>query len=274
MRIGRAKAARRTLQFFQRTTGLRPPYHVLLDGNIVVAAIRYKIPLFDRLRRLLQKNDLILCMTRATLQEMAELQKHAKEDKLKTLQEAYRWAVQHCQRIIEDDQVPTSCGVKPRKLARVSAAGQVILRCLTNEAEDSVCYLLASQDDELLDVVRHVGTVPVIRLAQCSVLLLEQPSKAAEKQASSKERTKWTSPANDKEKALVEAVREQVRKRRREDQLATKDVPPPNQRRTVKKAKGPNPLSCKKKQSESSSEPAAKRRRRKKSSSGGSEDAA
>ena len=43
MRHGRAKAARRTLRFFQLNAGIKPPYTVLIDGNFLAASIRQKV---------------------------------------------------------------------------------------------------------------------------------------------------------------------------------------------------------------------------------------
>lgn len=43
MRHGRAKAARKTLRFFQLHAGIKPPYNVLLDGTFLAAAVRQKV---------------------------------------------------------------------------------------------------------------------------------------------------------------------------------------------------------------------------------------
>ena len=51
--------------------------------------------------------------------------------------------------------------------------------------------MLASQDEDLLDRVRKAGTVPIVRLAHNSVLVLEQPSGAARSLAAQAERHKW-----------------------------------------------------------------------------------
>jgi hypothetical protein len=98
MRHGRAKAARKTLQFFRRTHGFAPPYHVLLDGTFVVSILRFKIPLLDRLRSVLQGEPFHLYVTRSTLMELSTLQQahqlaKNREDKAALFEEAYKWAV-------------------------------------------------------------------------------------------------------------------------------------------------------------------------------------
>jgi hypothetical protein len=98
MRHGRAKAARKTLQFFRRTHGYAPPYHVLLDGTFVVSIVRFKIPLLDRLRSVLQGEAFHLYVTRSTLSELSTLQQahqlaKNREEKAARFEEAYRWAV-------------------------------------------------------------------------------------------------------------------------------------------------------------------------------------
>jgi len=114
------------------------------------------------------------------------------------------------------------------------------------EATPKTKYFVASQDEELLDVLRGNGCVPVIRLARGSVLLLEQPSKVASVQASQEERKKWTvaGSVSEQERILVATVRDQ--QRQQQQQKAPLSMP----RRQHKKAKGPNPLSCKRKKDE------------------------
>jgi hypothetical protein len=45
MKHGRAKAARKTLRFFSLNANIKPAYKVLLDGNFLAAAIKYKVGL-------------------------------------------------------------------------------------------------------------------------------------------------------------------------------------------------------------------------------------
>jgi rRNA-processing protein FCF1 len=78
MRHGRAKAARRTLQFYQRSIGLQPPYHVLLDGTFVMACVKFNLisELKLRMTKLLQvksESFLRLVTTQSVIDEIDQL---------------------------------------------------------------------------------------------------------------------------------------------------------------------------------------------------------
>ena len=253
MRHGRAKAARKTLQFFHRTIGLKPPYHLILDGTFIVAVVKYNLPLLERLDRLLQHAPLQLCITESALIELEKLQANVKQnDKVKLIQEAHKWAKDNCHKILleippNQEQVKNSILVDAKVWDKLSNAGRDVL-CLVaehNKKDAEQRYFVASQDEELLNVLRRGMMVPIIRLARGSVLLLEQPSKAANQQASQQERQKWSLAASitDQEKSLVEMVKE----RQQQQHKAARPAQPVVRRK--RKAKGPNPLSCKKKKS-------------------------
>jgi rRNA-processing protein FCF1 len=121
-------------------------------------------------------------------------------------------------------------------------------------------YVVGTQDEGLLDDLRSMGTVPILRLANSSVLLLEQPSRSSQRGAAGTERSKWTAPLPDAERALVELARADVSRRRTATTLTTTSGPTREESqpvssssssssRTKGKAKGPNPLSCKRKRS-------------------------
>jgi U3 small nucleolar RNA-associated protein 23 len=325
MRHGRAKAARRTLQFFQRTQGINPPYHILLDGNFIVAVIRFKIPLLERLATLLQRAKFHLYVTRSTLQELERLiaqvaassssssskkrqqqpqqqEQQSGEDtilqeetsKAVLLNNAHKWAMDNANVIdvaAEQEVAPPTQSqlenLQSKESLVSSVAGKDLLRLVmassssgTPQESDSKQhtrhepqqkYMLASQDEELLDVVRHLGSVPVIRLANGTVLLLEQPSKSANQHAIQSERHKWTSSVmTEKERDLVKLFNEEEKQQKRQNTTSTAaptDRNPYNNQRRKPKAKGPNPLSCRKKKkdgNETTSERPTKRRRQKK----------
>jgi rRNA-processing protein FCF1 len=80
MRHGRAKSTRKTLQFYHRTLGLKPPYHVLLDGTFVMACVKFNVApsLPERLAKLLQvKSESLmrLCTTQSVVDEIDQLLK-------------------------------------------------------------------------------------------------------------------------------------------------------------------------------------------------------
>lgn len=256
MRHGRAKAARKTLQFFERHAGLKAPYHVLLDGNFVVAFFQSKLPIDARLARLLQQSNpsaLRFCVSKTTLEELKQLSLIAKGDKKEMMDQAYRWAEKRATVL---DEIPAS---SKKYDADLSAAAKDVLALVDNDKDDFQRYLLATQDEDLLEVARSLGSVPIIRLARGSVLVLENPSKAANSQAKSTEHGKWKVAAtiSEQEKGLVDLVKQQERRQAQADA--------PLQQRRKRKAKGPNPLSCKKKIGESAlAGDKTKRKRRRK----------
>mmetsp|Transcript_32722 Transcript_32722/g.75333 ORF Transcript_32722/g.75333 Transcript_32722/m.75333 type:complete len:262 (-) Transcript_32722:139-924(-) len=256
MRHGRAKAARKTLQFFRLSYGIAPPYHVLLDGTFLVAMTSQKVPLRERLDRVLQHKSFHLYVSRSSL---TELEKMSKKDtpKKEALKQAWRWGLDECDEILEDArdeggdgmEIPDSLGVP----------GKDVVRLVSLERSQ---YMVATQDEELLDFLRTMGNAPLLRLAR-GVLLLENPSKSSQRTALREEKSKWTVAGSitEHEKRLVDHVKD---KQRREQEQARASQP---QRRVKRKAKEPNPLSCKRKKDNVPSESTKRKRRRTKKSS-------
>jgi rRNA-processing protein FCF1 len=289
MRHGRAKAARKTLQYFQRTVGLQtqPYLPVLLDGCFLVALFQYKIPP-SRIERVLQikssslssanaeqRNVSHVGSTTLTLSsegikffvtheavtelkmilEKLEKQKH---DKAISFHEAWKFVREHC------------CVLKQPKGKETLRDSENSGRTVTSNEESSsqpatststtalaphdaiLChihidhrvYVVATQDENLLDQLRALGTVPIMRLVNNSVLLLEQPSKSSQNHAKGDERFKWKNSLASTEKALVEVAKEQIKK----SIITTSKNPLASKERRKRKAHGPNPLSCKRKQ--------------------------
>ncbi len=111
-------------------------------------------------------------------------------------------------------------------------------------------YIVASQEEDLLDDLRMLGTVPILRCANnASVLILENPSKKGQRTDNAKEHSKWKGALqNPAEKALVDAAWEAQKKHK--VKIMGLEAEQSNKRGQVK-AKGPNPLSCKRKRTES-----------------------
>jgi len=275
MRHGRAKQARRTLQFFERAAGICPPYHLLLDGTFVIAVLKYKLPWHERLDKLLQHAPFDLSVCASTVAELKALQGRAKDDG-DIFAEAIQWCHENCREL--DDEPREKGGARTSSSTSsspaLSAAAADILRvaCHANknntadEADQnkrderkSTRYFCATQDEELLDQLRH-QPIPIIRLARGSVLLLEQPSKMAEGSAKREERQKWTHTTSEQEQKLVALVRQQKNTEKKQSTAASMQ---PRQRKKSK-AKGPNPLSCKKRTSSDGAKSENKRKRRRK----------
>lgn len=274
MRHGRAKQARRTLQFFQRTVGLRAPYHILLDGTFLVAVIKFKIPLRDRLDKVFQHEKFNLYATKKSMEELEKLKGAAlqanKKDDGDLLQNALRWASEECE-ILEyappyEKEINDMLDSKYSGIEQtLSPAGHDILKlALASPSSRKTQYVVACQDEAILDILRNAGTVPCLRLAR-SVLLLENPSKAGQMQAGNEERKKWamSGSVREEERLLVNVVKEELRK-----EQSTQFVPIELSRKK-RKAKEPNPLSCKKPKKEEKGDTKRKRRRKKRGSDEG-----
>lgn len=255
MRHGRAKAARRTLQFFRLTHQFNPPYDVILDGTFLLAMMTQKIPLKERLLKTLQHKPFRLSVTRSSLNELKSLseQDTPKKD---LFRQAWRWGLDECDKIIEPDDIP------------ITETQSEDDTDITRLVEAKHLYFIATQDEGILDSLRSLGSVPLLRLAR-GVLLLENPSKSSQTKALRTETSKWTvaGSVNEHERNLVSHVREKQKQEERHHTNAASST-----RRPRQKAKGPNPLSCKRKQSQTGIATEAtkrKRRRKKKSASTG-----
>ena len=258
MRYGRAKQARKTLQFFERRVGLRQPYHVLLDGTFVVAFTKHGLPLRERVEKLLQANKAIVFVTtESVLKELETLAENSKNAEQKAvLQQTRQWMQQNCSKRLDTApqvSLDWATAMSKDQLNELSPAGKDLVAVLTAsnvmETESTsttgtppVC--VASQDEVLLHLARQSGKVPVIRLARRSVLLLEHPSQAAQNAEQQAERDKWTVRGSvpEQERMLVDLVKKKERQQQRQ-----RSFPPNPHERKKRKAKAPNPLSCKKK---------------------------
>mmetsp|Transcript_11407 Transcript_11407/g.18925 ORF Transcript_11407/g.18925 Transcript_11407/m.18925 type:complete len:283 (-) Transcript_11407:70-918(-) len=261
MRHGRAKAARKTLQFFRLSIGIAAPYQVLLDGTFLVAMLAQKVPLRDRLDRTLQHQAYTLLVTRSSLDELetlAQQQSSSNDDdddneKKQLFAQARQWGFDYCDSILEEEPKKSSDNKKTKKNNDsqnsddnpLGAAGSEMLHLVRSKPH----YFVASQDETLLDVLRFTGTTPLIRLSR-GVLLLENPSKAQQSRAKSKEKSKWFGSGvatGEQERQLVQHAKQTQRREQQEQQQGNDQST--QQKRHGKKAKGPNPLSCKKKRS-------------------------
>jgi U3 small nucleolar RNA-associated protein 23 len=283
MRHGRAKAARKTLQYFGRTIGLKAPYWILLDATLVAALFQQKIlPVKERIDKVLQSTAATTttpgagafnnryCITQAAIDELEMILKslEAKQhEKVPTFQQALEWIRKECMVLTRDKEVTNkeeeegeeSEDDEKQKSSWTPAQEDMMYHIQTSE--DRQPYVVASQDEDLLHELRSIATVPIVRVANRSVLILEQPSKKSQSQFKGLERKKWAHSLAESERALVELVKDEAKVAASSHSSANQ--PPPRQKRVKSKAKGPNPLSCKRKRDDgkSTKESASKKRR-------------
>jgi rRNA-processing protein FCF1 len=229
---------------------------------------------------------------------MSELQKlREAKSRAETFDQAIAWAQSNCEVLssIENtkngDASSPSANPNQRLMTLSDAARDLYDVVVTANGSNGTTaaaaatsaatkYLVATQDEDLLDALRTASVVPILRIARGSVLLLEQPSVYAKTRSRNEEKQKWTKKdtlMTSKEQQLVELV---VRERQKQNttKRPAADGPISNhvvqQQRKKTKAKGPNPLSCKKrkqterqtpsKETKDDEENGRKRRRRRK----------
>ena len=286
MRHGRSKAARKTLAFFSRTAGINAPYHILLDGTFMVAVVKYNFPLRERLDKILQHAAFTLYTTKSVLEELEALKAGGEQEKQKQqlLGETLQFARQECELVegVPDLDKETKDWLNTRFEGfeeMLSPPGMDFLKLSlpSKDASKATNYFVACHDESLLDILRNAGIVPCVRLARGSVLLLENPSKSGQRQATHEERKKWAASGSvrEEEKRLVEVVRAEKRNQRdnntpQQQQSSSSSSSSSHmmqhKTRQKRKAKEPNPLSCKKKKPTNDDSSNKKRRRRRKTS--------
>ena len=275
MRHGRAKASRRTLQFYRlNAPHLKSPYKILLDGTFLVASVRNKVPLWERFSKTLQQEEFTCYVTRSTLNELELLSQQSSQYKQSgnsderitaVFDQARQYGLDECE-IIENcsELVNTNQKKLEKKAFRdFSQASKDIFCLATDGGNNRLAYFVATQDDALSDALREMPYVPLFRLGR-AVLLLESPSSASRQFTGNLEQNKLKSAGGlmtSEERKIVDKVNKRDKKKRREmmkeeelksQKRSRKEIGGCFNERKKKRANGPNPLSCKSKKSKSS----------------------
>ena len=297
MRHKRAKAARKTLRFFSLNGGIKPPFRVLLDGTFLVASVRQKLSLQERLKRVLQGEKMTLYTTRSVLDELHSLLNNNsnKDNESSPFAQARQLGLDECT-ILESDSIPDTVvcrkknhtvDVKHNEILfnKLGNAGADIYKLASNSQQHTKKYIIATQDESLSNELRKIPCTPIIRISR-AVLILEAPSVSVKKQANRDENKKLISAGGTitaEEQGYITKVKQHERKlrkrKREEDEQRLKKnrmkmmgsepgrIDFTNGRKK-RRAKEPNPLSCKKKSvknaTTSTNESASKKSRRRK----------
>ena len=205
---------------------------------------------------MLQRHPYTLHVTRSALDELQTLAQHASSQKQEALLQARQWGLDECNVIIEPRDIPKDNDAVFN--SELGTPGQDICKLVSHSH-----FLVATQDEILLDTLRKMGVCPLLRLSR-SVLLLENPSKAAQQKANRQERSKYA--AHEDERLLARHVVEEQRKQQANPIVGGSSGTRIPHKRIKSKAKGPNPLSCKpsKRKTQEESSDAQKRKRRRK----------
>eukprot|EP00560_Eucampia_antarctica_P002762 CAMPEP_0197833832 /NCGR_PEP_ID=MMETSP1437-20131217/20227_1 /TAXON_ID=49252 ORGANISM="Eucampia antarctica, Strain CCMP1452" /NCGR_SAMPLE_ID=MMETSP1437 /ASSEMBLY_ACC=CAM_ASM_001096 /LENGTH=271 /DNA_ID=CAMNT_0043438107 /DNA_START=39 /DNA_END=854 /DNA_ORIENTATION=+ len=267
MRHGRAKLARKTLKFFSLNFGIKPPYNVLMDGNFLVAVVKQKVPIHERIGKTLQNEEFNFFVCRSALDELAMLSESGGGSNVELFTQARQFGLDECA-IIESDDIPAATNDNETQqilASSYSAAANDIHKLVLSTLNDKnkKGYIVATQDTELSSILRELPKVLLVRLNR-GVLILESPSSASRKAGMREERVKQSSGGGtmtEEEKNLVKSLLHKGQKRKSAEQDRN------YQQRKKKKASGPNPLSCKKKTNPTSATGENKKRRKRNKSS-------
>lgn len=177
MRVNRAKFVRKYLKFFHLNFHINPPYHVVLDGNFIYAAIKVKLDIKERLEKLLQGETVRLFVLKSVLTELNAVGPKAAE--------AFKFAKTFCT-VIDDDAFAIADTPAERLVA--------LLRKQANDKSSSSSsgskhYFVATQDKDLRDRLGGIPGVPLIYMNKV-VLVLEAPSSQSKETSLEIEATK------------------------------------------------------------------------------------
>lgn len=174
-------------QIIRNTHDRLPTQQVILDGNFIFAAIKYKIDVRDRLEKLLQGAKVKLYVMRSALKELAAVGTKA--------QSALDFASTYCETIEDDsfggdvssDRLTRLVGgcFSPGFSVRVLQLCYHGLYTVPTESihQDTTTtkkkrYFVATQDQELRRTLANTPGVPLLYLNKVS-LVLEAPSNSS-----------------------------------------------------------------------------------------------
>jgi U3 small nucleolar RNA-associated protein 23 len=164
MRVNRSKFVRKYLRFFRVNFQVAPRYNVILDGNFIYAALKYKIDIRERLQKLLQDEEPRLFILKSSLSELESMGEKATG--------SLSFAKSYCETIndgtVEGETVPrvttfiSTCStiLKESTLLLNNNILHVYVETLSTECWRSPSarrYMFASQDKELR---YSIGRIP------------------------------------------------------------------------------------------------------------------
>jgi U3 small nucleolar RNA-associated protein 23 len=240
MRVNRAKAVRKSLQFFNIVFGYeKAKFHVLLDGNFIYAAIKYKIDIQERLDRLLQNGVVKLYVLKSVLEELRQVGVKTKS--------SLDFAMKYCETL--DDSKHRGDNANERIISMMK---QQHSDWLAAPSQHKRKFMVATQDKDLRSALGYIPGIPLIYLNKV-ILVLEPPSPTSREFNQRLEMEKITLKAG--EAAVVENVKkrktidakivggEDAEAEDGEDDGHDEDKAAPAPARKKHKAFAPNPLS-------------------------------
>jgi rRNA-processing protein FCF1 len=178
MKVKKAKNIRKYLRFYKIIFGITDPYHVLLDGNFIFAALKFKLPIIDRLKAMLQGCDFRLYALQSAYDELVKAGKSCLES-AEFLQE-------NCIKL-DDKTVPgANAGEKllaflGKYVSKFAFCGHIVFADSNSKdihSKGHKHFFVATQDRESRLAVNRMPGIPTMYLSQV-VLVMEAPSDAS-----------------------------------------------------------------------------------------------
>jgi len=218
MKVKRQKQARKILNVYKTIFNFHEPYLILIDGTFCQNAIKFKIDLKDSISKYFG-SDIQCCTTKCVLNELKELGDVTKDATML----AQRFQIRHC-------------GHKPGEVT----AAQCILSLLCDPSKGK--FFLATQDPGLTKYVQSQPGLPLLYIYR-GLVILEKLSKPTLYKIGkvSRDKLSITEEQHAKLKEIKAAKQQELNKMQSNN--SKKNFNSGKKR----KAKGPNPLSCKKK---------------------------
>lgn len=185
MGVKKGKVTRKYLKFYKIVFDINGPYHVILDGNFIFQALKYKIVIIDRLSKLLNEEEVKLHVQRSVLDELKSVGEKTKD--------SFEFANKLCT-VIEDGDIEGSTPAaklvamlenlieEKRKTAAAASGGRA-------KGGPALKYMVATQDKDLRTKLAHVPGTPLLYFNKVSIVL-EPPSDTSRSYSDSIERLK------------------------------------------------------------------------------------
>lgn len=255
MRYGRTKSNRKTLNFFNITGYIKPPYKILLDGSFLVMASRQKVPIYKCFEKLLQEREFSLHVLRSALNELlgssGEYFRHARQFGLDECEIIESRLTSKCKKKTSLNEVLDCCqkdrlqDILPEEIsAKMCKSTQDVYSLVIGGNSNG--YFVATSDINLSCGLRRLSNIPLFHLSH-RMIILESPSLASRKRSLKMENIKQITAGwkvTSQEQEMIQDSRKRSRVQKLNNYTNHSNL---KQRTRCRKAKGPNPLSCKKK---------------------------
>ncbi|XP_015925974.1 rRNA-processing protein UTP23 homolog [Parasteatoda tepidariorum] len=225
MKITRQKHVRRYLKFYKNNYQFRSPYQILIDATFCNEALQCKLNIKEQVPKYLEDPNVKLFTTPCVIAEVEMLASEVYGAMLIT--KSFKARI---------------CGHEKNPVT----ASECLYSMIENGNPDH--YMIATQERELSEKCRQSPGVPLLYV-KYNAVNLEKPSVLSAEDADMK--SKASLKYSEEQIALMQKLKAQLPS----DSVESKKT-------TKRKAKGPNPLSCKKK-SKVSAPPPEKTKKRK-----------